>query len=145
MTDQSQPTRSTSAQMGQGGACDYHLLDRVYLTELQGHIGSDFTIEILSDGIISLSDRLDRLRQMPFSDLSGIANLAHTVTGVAGQIGLHTLSATVRALEHAAIRHERDKIEPLLAKASDHGAASLDQLGRWAADLRLQGTDQKSA
>lgn len=68
-------------------------LDHAYLARLAGHIGAPETRELLSDGMLELSDRLDRLAELAATGRgAALADLAHDIAGAAGHLGLSRLS-----------------------------------------------------
>ncbi len=69
------------------------VLDDDYLTRLANHIGLTETRELLADGLLELTDRLDQLATMAQAeDIAGIASVCHDVAGSAGHLGLSRLS-----------------------------------------------------
>ena len=69
------------------------VVDRDYLARLSKHIGHAETCELMADGAMELSDKLDRLRRIVDGTEEGsIAELAHDIAGAAGHLGLSALS-----------------------------------------------------
>lgn len=69
------------------------VLDDDYLTRLADHIGLEETRELLADGLLELSDRLDLLATLAAQeDIQRIATLCHDIAGASGHLGLSRLS-----------------------------------------------------
>jgi len=79
------------------------VLDLAYLNRLACHIGEAETRELLADGMLELSDRLDRLAEHAARDeVAEIAEIAHDIAGAAGHLGLSAMSlAAVEACRFA--------------------------------------------
>lgn len=82
------------------------VLDEPYLERLAGHVGDDVLRELLSDGVLELSDRLETVaEQVRIGDREQVARLVHDIAGVSGHLGLSLMSA-------AAVQMERDLRDP---------------------------------
>jgi HPt (histidine-containing phosphotransfer) domain-containing protein len=69
------------------------VLDDGYLDRLAKHIGPAQVRELLADGLLELTDRLDRLReQAAREEIEEIGKLCHDIAGAAGHLGLSRLS-----------------------------------------------------
>ncbi|MEM8793256.1 MAG: Hpt domain-containing protein [Pseudomonadota bacterium] len=76
------------------------LLDNSYLTSLENALGLELTRDVLADGLIEVSDRLDHLtEQSRMGDRVKVAQIAHDIAGSAGHMGLKALSVGARKLE----------------------------------------------
>ena len=108
------------------------MLDTAYLQRLQKHLGEDVTRELMADGIIELSDRLDRLGALVGEGQVGeLRKLTHDITGAAGHLGLSALSFFAaeanRTLREAGADERAGAMEKVLACK----ARSLDALARF--------------
>ena len=108
------------------------LLDGQYLERLESHLGEAALRELLSDGLLELSDRIDRIPKLAEADdRDELARLLHDVVGMAGHLGLTRLS-------HAAVTAGRafqtdgsgapDAVDPVLASAPEAISAIRDFL-----------------
>ncbi|MEM9099542.1 MAG: Hpt domain-containing protein [Pseudomonadota bacterium] len=76
------------------------LLDNSYLTSLENALGLSVTRDVLADGLIEVSDRLEQLAQLAETGArQEVARTAHNIAGAAGHLGLHALSVGARKLE----------------------------------------------
>lgn len=118
------------------GEGDYPVLDHAYLDRLAGCIGSEQLRELMSDGLIDLSDKLGTIEEhAALGDRAAVASNAHTMIGVAGQLGLTRLALAAADLERAA----RDG-EAALADPFRHVAAlATEGLGALAARIEPEG------
>lgn len=83
-------------------------LDTDHLDRLESHLGADALAELLADGLIELSDRLNRLAELQkTADLDGMAKLGHDLAGMAGNLGLARLAAVAGEMNRVA--REGDK------------------------------------
>lgn len=104
---------------------DTAFLNMDYLQRLSRHLGNDVTRELLADGMIDLSDRLNRVEGLvEAGDADGLARLAHEVAGAAGHLGLAALSV-------AAVGAQRELREDGAA-----GPEVLARIGATLVDLR---------
>ncbi|MEL6477949.1 MAG: hypothetical protein AAFR17_11540 [Pseudomonadota bacterium] len=110
------------------------LLDRAYIDNLVRHLGLDLATELLADGMIAVSDRLERLSSARDATPDTLAKLAHDLTGASGQIGLHVLLHATRRLENAAIGSDRMAMHGLVDEALREGSLSLAALGDYLAE-----------
>lgn len=79
------------------------VLDTDHLDRLEGHLGPDALSELLADGLIELSDRLNRLGQLQkTAELDSMGRLGHDLAGMAGNLGLTRLAATAREMNRVA-------------------------------------------
>ncbi|MEM7670727.1 MAG: Hpt domain-containing protein [Pseudomonadota bacterium] len=98
------------------------LLDTQYLDSLEAHLGQATTLDILADGMIELTDKLRRARELAAADSrAGLARLAHDIAGTAGQLGLHALTLAARSLEKSLLRDR--------CAACDRLASDVHQIG----------------
>ena len=106
------------------------LLDTGYLDRLEMHLGEAVLTELMADGMLELSDRLDRVATAA-ADEDGdvVAHLCHDIASVAGHLGLSRLSAA--AVDLNRVLRETAPPPPgcLTAPLSPVGAQSLDALG----------------
>ena len=69
------------------------VLDDEYLARLAKHIGLSQVRELVADGLLELTDRLDRLREhAERGEIEEIGALCHDIAGSAGHLGLSRLS-----------------------------------------------------
>ena len=69
------------------------ILNQEYLAGLNRYLGAAHACELLADGMIDLTGRLDRLAELAGRGDNGpIAALAHEIVGAAGHLGLGLLS-----------------------------------------------------
>ena len=112
------------------------VLDIAYLDRVAGHVGRAELNERLVDGLLELSDLLDRLEGLAeANDRDEVLTLARTLTGVSGHLGLSALAA---ASAEAIRMGRRPKLStaglarPLLAQR----ALALEALARHGTTLR---------
>lgn len=110
------------------------ILNYEYLAGLERYLGQAHARELLSDGMIDLIGRLDRLGEVAGSGDSGVvAALSHEIVGAAGHLGLGLLSHLAAQISYAARSGDAtDWIELLLESRS----ASIGQLREYC-DTRL--------
>ena len=90
---------------------DPAILDQAYLDRLSKHIGRRETRELMADGMIDLSDRLDMLAVLGQSGTAQeVGHLAHDIAGAAGHQGLTAMSRA--AVEVTRLSHERSDMDP---------------------------------
>ena len=114
------------------------VLDRSYLERLANHIGETETRELMADGMLELSDRLDRLAELGAKgQLETVASLCHEIAGAAGHQGL-------AALSHAAVeanRKAREENPPSANKLAEsvlrHRKAAIEALSAYCAGASL--------
>jgi HPt (histidine-containing phosphotransfer) domain-containing protein len=118
--------------LGKSEAAGPPILDEGYLERLASHIGMEEARELLADGMLELSDRLDRLAQLASDrDVEGLLTLTHDIAGAAGHMGLSAMS-------HEAVEANRtlregtggdpSSVVSRLARCRD---PSIDALGRF--------------
>lgn len=77
------------------GGQDYPDLDGNYLARLGRHLGEPALTELLSDGMIEVSDRLMRMTTAAAAGRrEEVGRLAHDMIGLAGHLGLARVSLT---------------------------------------------------
>ncbi len=108
------------------------VLDTDYLGRLQKHLGADVTRELMADGMLELSDRMERLPVLAGrAATEDLARLTHDIAGAAGHLGLSALSfhafAANRVLRGGAAGALDEVIAPMMACRE----ASMDALGRF--------------
>ena len=85
--------------------CVYPKIDEGYLDRLEDLLGGEKLREILSDGLIELADRLERIAPLAAQNRRReVAAAAHDLVGTAGYLGLTCLSLAATDLERAARR-----------------------------------------
>lgn len=106
------------------------LLDSNYIDGLRRHLGPEVTIDILADGLMSLTDRLNRLKDLRAAKAGrhDLAQSAHDIVGTGGQLGLHRLTHAARQMERAAITESRQKLVARMEETLEFGERSLDAL-----------------
>jgi HPt (histidine-containing phosphotransfer) domain-containing protein len=101
------------------------ILNYEYLSGLQRYLGAAHSRELLSDGMIDLVGRLDRLAEIAGRDDRGeMAALSHEIVGAAGHLGLGLLSHLAAQVSQTARSGDPTEwIEALLdARAASIGA-----------------------
>ena len=69
------------------------VLDEAYLARLAGHLGDECLRELLADGLLELSDRIDLVEELASSQQTAdLARLCHDLAGMAGHLGLSELA-----------------------------------------------------
>ncbi|MEM9044762.1 MAG: Hpt domain-containing protein [Pseudomonadota bacterium] len=105
------------------------LLDHYYLASLQNALGLAVTRDVLADGLIEVSDRLDHLtEEAKLGERQKASRIAHDIAGSAGHMGLQALSVAARKLEQDLMA---EPPEPLLDRVADFlrlGPVSLTAL-----------------
>ena len=82
------------------------VLDETYLKRLAGHLGEEVLRELLSDGLLELSDRIASVQtHVAREDIEALRKTMHDLAGMAGHLGLSGMSS-------AAAQAERDLREP---------------------------------
>ncbi|MEM9061803.1 MAG: Hpt domain-containing protein [Pseudomonadota bacterium] len=77
------------------------VLDESYLERLSKHLGEAVLRDILSDGLLELSDRVAQTQELAAAgDSAGLGRLVHDLSGMAGHLGLAQLG-------HLAVDAER--------------------------------------
>ena len=105
------------------------VLDPGYVGRLEEQVGADVVAELFADGLVELSDRLDRLADAARDrERDSALALAHDLTSVAGHLGLARLSLTAADCQRVLRRPDPGDllgaVEPLLAE----GAAAIEAL-----------------
>lgn len=68
-------------------------LDEAYLVRLRRHVGADAMGELIDDGMLELSGKLDHLAaQSDSDDIKHIASVCHDIAGAAGNLGLTAMT-----------------------------------------------------
>lgn len=108
------------------------VLDEAYLERLQKHLGLEVTRELMADGVIELSDRMDRIADLAKAgEAEALSRLAHEIAGASGHLGLAALS--LHAVEaQRALRAERafkaKELERIVAPMLKIKRPSIDAL-----------------
>lgn len=108
------------------------LLDEAFLARLGKHIGIAEVRELVADGLLDLSDRLDALdRHARQDEIEDVASLCHEIAGAAGHLGLTRLSlAAVDGVRRC--RGGTDEAATdIVATILDARAASLEAANRF--------------
>ena len=103
------------------------VLDETYLARLARHLGDTVLREILSDGLLELSDRLTTLDGLiAEGESEPTRKLVHDITGMVGHLGLARLSRAAADTERT-LREGKtpvaDATAPLLAEVPEALAA----------------------
>ncbi len=109
------------------------LLDRAVLDQLRGDLGAGVLDEILLRFMHEAPTYLADITNAAAREFTSLRRHAHTVVGVARNIGLPRLGQVAAELE-AAARDDQPVARPLEALAPVH-AASLDALGAYRAEI----------
>ncbi|MEL7469509.1 MAG: Hpt domain-containing protein [Pseudomonadota bacterium] len=104
------------------------VLDETYLERLEKHLGESILREILSDGLLELSDRLARVQELAVSGNSAeLVRLVHDLSGMAGHLGLTQLGHLSVDAERA-LRQEATDLQSVaepLQEAAPRALAAL--------------------
>lgn len=108
---------------------DAQILDEAFLGRLERHVGPAVLRELLADGLIELTDRLERLAQaVDDGHREEVFRIGHDIAGLAGHIGLSALSAHAVAMNRAA-RAEPDRaVATVAAPVIAAGPSAVDAL-----------------
>lgn len=107
------------------------VLDEDYLARLGALIGDRVLSELLADGLIEVSDRIERLREAAaVEDRRAVLGLAHDLTGIAGHLGLAALSRAAATCQQQGRSEPEMGAAPLAAPMIAAGPASCDRLRR---------------
>jgi len=121
-------------------APDLPVLDEDFLARLAGHVGTAVLSELAADGLIELTDRLNRLTELRKErDSDAIARLGHDLVGMAGHLGLARLSAAAAALNRAARAGDPDGLADEVETVTLLGAEAAGALRRYLDDLATKG------
>ena len=105
------------------------VLDRDYLDRLGAQLGEEPLAELLADGLVELTDRLDRLADHARDHARDEAlSLVHDLTSLAGHLGLARLSLTAAACQKALRRHASGDHAALLCPVLAEGEAACRAL-----------------
>lgn len=108
------------------------ILDEAYLERLAIHIGVDEARELLADGMLELSDRLDRLTALAAArDTEGLLLLTHDIAGAAGHLGLSAMSREAAAANRALREGTGGDTSQAIASLVNCRGPSVDALGRF--------------
>jgi HPt (histidine-containing phosphotransfer) domain-containing protein len=117
--------------LGANGEGEYPTVDEGYLGRLTELLGAEKLREILSDGLLELSDRLEQVRLLAADGRQDdLARAAHDLVGTAGYLGFTCLSLAAADLERAARRNGRtdDVLAAIDALAEEAFAAMQPRL-----------------
>lgn len=108
------------------------VLDLTYLERLSGHLGTEIAAEILADGMLELSDRLDRVQELAEAgERDALLRLTHDIAGASGHLGLSAMSqgamAVNRELRTAGDKSFDQMVQPLLNLRN----SSIEALGHY--------------
>lgn len=111
---------------------DLPVLDEDFLARLGNHIGGTVLAELAADGLIELTDRLNRLAELRHAgDSEAIARLGHDLVGMAGHLGLARLSAAAAALNRAARQDDPTRLVAEAETVSLLGVQAAEALKRY--------------
>lgn len=119
---------------------DCPILDTAFLERLQKHIGRDATRELLADGMIELSDKIDRLSSGG-ADLPDVAGLTHDISGAAGHMGLTALSRAASDANQKVRNTDAPDPAQLVADVTALAGPSLEALSAFIRQPEDHGTD----
>ena len=104
-------------------------LDTAYLERLQKHLGEDVTRELMADGMLELSDRLDRVEHLAEKQQVGeLRRLTHDIAGAAGHLGLSALSFHAAEANRALRDDSPQPAKGVMKAMLECRAQSLDSL-----------------
>jgi len=107
------------------------VLDEDYLARLAAQIGDRVLRELLADGLVEVSDRVERLREAAVAgDRRAVLGLAHDLTGIAGHLGLSALSRAAAACQQQGRSVPEADAAALAAPMIAAGPASCERLRR---------------
>lgn len=108
---------------------DPPLIDAAFLARLSDHIGADVLRELLSDGLIEMTDRLERLGEEALAGRRAhLLALGHDIAGLAGHIGLSALSRAAVEMNRTARADPVLSLTDLAGPVLDAGDEALDAL-----------------
>jgi len=104
-------------------------LDSGYLARLASHLGQAVMDELLADGLIELTDRLQRAKDLAATgEMDALARLGHDLVGMAGHLGLARLSSAAAGLNRAA--RDACGVEDACAQVQEAGRRATEALRR---------------
>lgn len=111
------------------GAPEPPLLDEEFLARLGKHIGTVELRELMADGLMELSDRLDVLSEHANrGEVEEVSALCHEIAGAAGHLGLTRISTAavegVRRCRGRTSEPATDIVADILAVRSESMAAA---------------------
>lgn len=100
------------------------VIDEAYLARLSEQVGDDVIAELLSDGLVEISDRLDQLAETARDRRAEAALIiAHDLTSIAGHLGLARLSHIAAACQRTLRMPEPGDllttVEPVLSSGTE--------------------------
>ncbi|MEM9145383.1 MAG: Hpt domain-containing protein [Pseudomonadota bacterium] len=105
------------------------VLDHGFLKRLTDHLGAKLVRELLADGLIEITDRLERLAEQAGSDKRRPAlQTSHDIAGLAGHIGLSALSRSAVELNRAARNDPLAPIAELARPVLEAGPPAVEAL-----------------
>lgn len=114
------------------------ILDDDYLQRLANHIGETETRELMADGMLELSDRLDRLETLGAEGrLEAVASLTHEIAGAAGHQGLAAMSHAAAEASRIARGDDPPPARKLAETVLRHRRASIEALSAYCAGAAL--------
>lgn len=121
-------------------------LDLRYMERLTNHIGPATVGAMLDDAMLELADRLSRIADLSadtnMDTVDQIADIAHSVTGVAGHVGLTALSIASADLSRAARAHATEGpgvIDDAVARVLEARDPAMDAIAAYRAAQKPQG------
>jgi len=121
-------------------------LDEGYLTRLQRHVGSDAMGELIDDGMLELSGKLDHLAEQSGSDdIKHIASVCHDIAGAAGNLGLTALTRLAVEANRRALSDAPPPAEDLVSLVMACRVPAMEALSAYRADCALPTQQDQAA
>ncbi|MEO1492393.1 MAG: Hpt domain-containing protein [Pseudomonadota bacterium] len=116
-------------------------LDEAYLLRLRRHVGADAMGELIDDGVLELSGKLDHLAEQASSDdIKHIASVCHDIAGAAGNLGLTAMTRAAVESNRMALSDTPPSAGELVAHVISCRAPAEDALAAFRADQNAPGT-----
>lgn len=109
-------------------------LDEAYLVRLRRHVGTDAIGELIDDGVLELSAKLDHLAEQAGSgDIKHIASVCHDIAGAAGNLGLTAMTRAAVESNRMGLADKPPPADELVAHVVGCRAPAFDALAAFRA------------